>query len=132
MTRRSVRHAHRHAPGRTAPGKLCRIRPPVPSDEEAPGDGVIYETGLDGMIQEINEPVAVLTRFSGGQLDPLRFKWKNRIFDIERVTGKWEEHDGQYKLHYFSVVTKEEDFYELVYNTRTMGWTLSRTDLDGQ
>ena len=83
------------------------------------------------MIHEINESVTVLTRFSGGQLDPLRFKWKNRVFDVDRVTGKWEEHDGQYKLHYFSVITSEEDFYELVYNTRTMGWTLSRTDLDG-
>lgn len=83
------------------------------------------------MIHEINEPVTVLTRFSGGQLDPLRFKWKNRVFDVDRVTGKWEEHDGQYKLHHFSVITGEEDFYELVYNTRTMGWTLSRTDLDG-
>jgi hypothetical protein len=29
------------------------------------------------------------------------------------------------------VITSEEDFYELVYNSRTMGWTLSRTDLDG-
>jgi hypothetical protein len=103
----------------------------MPSDEPASHHDNIYETGPDGMIQDINEPVTVLTRFSGGQLDPLRFKWKNRVFDVDRVTGKWEEHDGQYKLHYFSVVTREEDFYELVYNTRTMGWTLSRTDLDG-
>jgi len=103
----------------------------MPSDEDASHHEATYETGLDGMIHEINEPVTVLTRFSGGQLDPLRFKWKNRVFDVDRVTGKWEEHDGQYKLHYFSVITGEEDFYELVYNTRTMGWTLSRTDLDG-
>lgn len=115
----------------TTPGQLCRIRPPAPSDEGALERANNYETGLDGMIQDINEPVTVLTRFSGGQLDPLRFKWKNRVFDIDRVTGKWEEHDGQYKLHYFSVITREEDFYELVYNTRTMGWTLARTDLDG-
>ena len=122
MTRRFRPH--------TTPGQLCRIRPPVPSDRGAPHE-TTYETGLDGMIQDINEPVTVLTRFSGGQLDPLRFKWKNRVFNVDRVTGKWEEHDGQYKLHYFSVLTSEEDFYELVYNTRTMGWTLSRTDLDG-
>ncbi len=116
--------------GRVTPGQLCRIRPPVPSDN-VPPDTTFYETGPDGMIQEINEPVAVLTKFSGGQIDPLRFKWKNRVFDVDRVTGKWEEHDGQYKLHYFAVVTKQEDYYELIYNTRTMGWTLSRTDLDG-
>jgi hypothetical protein len=123
MTRRPNAH--------TTPGQLCRIRPPMPSDGPASHRNTTYETGLDGMIQEINEPVTVLIRFSGGQLDPLRFKWKNRVFDVDRVTGKWEEHDGQYKLHYFSVITREEDFYELVYNTRTMGWTLSRTDLDG-
>ncbi len=123
MTRRPGSH--------TSPGQLCRIRPPVPADDNASRHDNTYQTGLDGMIHEINESVTVLTRFSGGQLDPLRFKWKNRVFDIDRVTGKWEEHDGQYKLHYFSVVTSEEDFYELIYNTRTMGWTLSRTDLDG-
>jgi hypothetical protein len=123
MTRRPRQH--------TTPGQLCRIRPPVPSDEDESHYERTYETGLDGMIQDINEPVTVLTRFSGGQLDPLRFKWKNRVFDVDRVTGKWEEHDGQYKLYYFSVVTKEEDFYELVYGTRTMGWTLVRTDLEG-
>ncbi len=123
MTRTQLRH--------TTPGQQSRIRPPMPSDKDASHRETTYEAGLDGMIQEINEPVTVLTRFSGGQLDPLRFKWKNRVFDVDRVTGKWEEHDGQYKLHYFSVLTSEEDFYELVYNTRTMGWTLSRTDLDG-
>ena len=117
------------ARSRTTPGQLCRIRAPHPSDEA--GTTTNYETGPDGMIHDINEPVTVLTRFSKGQIDPLRFKWKNRIFDVDRVTGKWEEHDGQFKLHYFSVVTKEEDFYELVYDTRTMGWTLSRTDLEG-
>lgn len=83
------------------------------------------------MIEEINEPITVLTRFSGGQMDPLRFRWKDRIFDIERVTGRWEEREGQYKLHYFSVITRKEDYYELVYNTRTMGWTLSKIDMDG-
>ena len=115
---------------RVRPGDLCRIRPPeMPKEASRRGDYI--EPAPDGMIQDINEPITVLTRFSSGQIDPLRFKWKNRIFDVDRVTGKWEEHDGQYKLHYFSVITKEEDFYELVYNTRTMGWTLSRTDLDG-
>jgi hypothetical protein len=83
------------------------------------------------MIQDINETVTVLTRFSGGALDPLRFKWRNRVFDVDRVTGKWEEREGQHKLHYFSIVTRGEDFYELVYNTRTLSWTLTRTDLEG-
>jgi hypothetical protein len=112
----------------TTPGQLCRIKAPIPRDEDT-RRGSSYETGLDGMVQEINEPITVLTRFSGGQLDPLRFKWNNRVFDIERITGKWEEHDGQYKLYYFAVVTGEDDFYELIYSTRTMGWTLSRTDV---
>jgi len=87
--------------------------------------------GSDEMIQDINESVTVLTRFSGGHIDPLRFKWRNRVVDVDRVTGKWEEHEGHYKLHHFAVVTKEKDYYELIYDTRTMGWTLSRTDLEG-
>ncbi len=121
-----------HRPTRhVTPGQLCRIRPPVPTDDNALPNMTSYETGPDGMIQDINEAVTVLTRFSGGQIDPLRFKWKSRVFDVDRVTGKWEEHDGQYKLYYFAVVTKAEDYYELIYSTRTVGWTLSRTDLEG-
>ncbi len=85
----------------------------------------------DPMIQDINEPISVLTRFSGGKMDPLRFKWKSRVFDVERVTGKWEVREGQFKCHHFSIVTAEEDYYELVYNTRTMDWLLSKTDLEG-
>lgn len=89
-----------------------------------------YETGPDGMVKDIGEPVAVLARFGKGQIDPLRFKWNTRVYDVDRVSGKWEEHEGQYKLYYFAVVSKEEDYYELIYSTRTMSWTLSRTDLD--
>ena len=94
-------------------------------------DRITSRENPDPTVHEINESVSVLTRFSGGQMDPLRFRWKNRVFNVERVTGKWEERDGQHKLHYFAVVAKEGDFYELVYSTRTMGWTLVRTDLEG-
>ena len=85
----------------------------------------------DPMIQDINEPISVLTRFSGGKMDPLRFKWKSRVFDVDRVTGKWEVREGQFKCHHFAIVTAEEDYYELIYNTRTMDWLLSKTDLEG-
>jgi hypothetical protein len=112
---------------RVSPGQLCRIKAPKPKDEEPRRS---YETGPDGMVRDINEPIAVLTRFSKGQIDPLRFKWNQRVYDIDRVSGKWEEREGQYKLYYFAVVTREEDYYELIYNTRTMGWTLSRTDME--
>ena len=90
-----------------------------------------YGVDADAMIQDINEAITVLTRFSGGHLDPLRFKWKSRIFDVDRVTGKWEEREGHFKLHHFAVITKEENYYELTYNTRTMDWMLSKTDLEG-
>jgi hypothetical protein len=112
---------------RTTPGQLCRIRAPESAGEKPRRD---YETGPDGMVRGIDEPISVLTRFSKGQIDPLRFKWDKRVYDIDRVSGKWEEHEGQFKRYYFAVVTREEDYYELVYSTRTMGWSLSRTDME--
>ena len=54
-----------------------------------------------------------------------------RVVDVDRITGRWEVREGQYKHHHFSVVTTEEDFFELVYDTRTMAWLLTRTDLEG-
>ena len=112
---------------RVSPGQLCRIKAPKPRDKEPARS---YETGPDEMVRDINEPIAVLTRFSKGQIDPLRFKWNKRVYDIDRVSGKWEEREGQYKLYYFAVVTREEDYYEIIYNTRTMSWVLSRTDME--
>jgi hypothetical protein len=122
---------------RTTPGQLCRIKPPRPGDEDDRGrdvkriPGGEYEVGPDGMLKDVGESVAVLARFGKGQIDPLRFKWNTMIYDVDRVSGKWEEHEGQYKLYYFGVVTKTEDYYELIYSTRTMSWTLSRTDSEG-
>ncbi len=114
---------------RTAPGQLCRIKPPRPGDEETRTRG--YDVGPDEMLKDIGEPVAVLARFGKGQIDPLRFKWNTSVYDVDRVSGKWEEREGQYKLYYFGIVTKAEDYYELIYSTRTMSWTLSRTDSEG-
>lgn len=112
---------------RTSPGQLCRIKAPRPKDEEDRR----YEVGPDGMLKDIGEPIAVLARFGKGRIEPLRFKWNTSVYDVDRVSGKWEEHEGQYKRYYFGVVTKAEDYYELIYSTRTMSWTLSRTDMDG-
>ena len=82
---------------RTTPGHLCRIHAPKPEDEKPRR---AYETGPDGMVKDIDEPISVLTRFSKGQIDPLRFKWNKRIYDEYGRKHRSLHSDGPHHQHF--------------------------------
>ena len=78
------------------------------------------------MFESLNDPVDVLTAFTGGSLEPLRFRWKGRVIRIRRVTGRWSRREGQTMLRFFSVEGGGPDSYELCYDPRGPRWILSR------
>jgi hypothetical protein len=78
------------------------------------------------MVQEIGEKVSVIARFRDNRFEPVRFKWEGRLCRIRTVTGRWSEHDGQYKIYHFSVVSETDSFYELSFHTKGMEWVLDR------
>ena len=78
------------------------------------------------MLESLNDPVDVLTAYTEGRLDPLRFRWKGRVIRVKRITGRWSRRDGQSLLRFFAVESREDDTYELCYDPRGPRWTLSR------
>ena len=78
------------------------------------------------MFESLNDPVDVLTAFTGGAIEPLRFRWRGRVIRVKQVTGRWSRREGQALLRYFAVQGATEDSYELCYDPRGPRWTLSR------
>ena len=70
-------------------------------------------------IEKIDEPIRVLAVFSGGAIEPLRFRWGRRTYNIDRVNGRWTDRaedpspatgTSGYSLHY-SVQVGQETYY---------------------
>ena len=78
------------------------------------------------MLESLNDPVDVLTAFTGGGFEPLRFRWRGRVIRIKQVTGRWSRREGQSLLRFFAVEGQAEDTYELCYDPRGPRWMLNR------
>jgi hypothetical protein len=78
------------------------------------------------MFESLNDPVDVLTVFTDGRVEPLRFRWKGKVIRVRRITGRWSRREGQSLLRYFSVEGPGADTYELCYDPRGPRWILSR------
>jgi hypothetical protein len=78
------------------------------------------------MFESLNDPVDVLTAFSEGKLQPLRFRWHGRVVRVSRVSGQWTRREGQALLRYFAVESQAGESYELCFDPRDARWTLCR------
>ncbi len=83
------------------------------------------------MLELLNQPIEVLSYFSGGRVKPLRFRWRGRVVRIRRVTGEWARQEGGGRVHYFSVVADGADYFELAYDVEQASWRLCRVWLEG-
>lgn len=83
------------------------------------------------MLESINETVDVLTLFAGGQASPLRFRWRNKVVRVAKVTGRWMRHEGEARLYFYSILADSSDYYELFYDARHLKWVLSKVWLAG-
>jgi hypothetical protein len=83
------------------------------------------------VIEKIQEPIEVLGKFLEGKIQPLRFRWRGRVFTVSQVTGTWIKRVGEHRVHYFSVGVGTRDAYELSYEARTTRWTLENIYLEG-
>jgi hypothetical protein len=81
-------------------------------------------------VEELNERVRVRADFSADGVTPRAFKRRGRVFRIERVNARWEDHTLNARRFHFSVEA-EGNVYELHLDSRDMGWTLDRVILEG-
>ena len=80
-------------------------------------------------VQELNEPVEVLTHFQEGRVRPLRFRWRGRVYRVLRVNGSWSRPRGTDQEHHFAVTADNSDTFELVFDTGQFRWRLTRVML---
>ncbi len=83
------------------------------------------------MIEKIHEPIEVLGKFLEGKIQPLRFRWRGRVFTVSDVTGTWIKRVGEQRVHYFSLGVGTKDSYEISYAPQTSRWTLENIYLEG-
>jgi hypothetical protein len=81
--------------------------------------------------EEIGDPVEVIALFRAGQMSPLRFRWKNRVYKVERVNGRWSTDEGYLRCKRFAVSAGGPDIYELSYAIETQHWELARVGMNG-
>lgn len=81
--------------------------------------------------ESIGDPVEVIVLFRHGKIQPIKFRWKDRVYKIVRVNGEWFSEQGEIRHRHFSVMAEGPDIYEIVYNTFSSVWELNRVCLVG-
>ncbi|MBC8204491.1 hypothetical protein ISS30_04185 [bacterium] len=81
--------------------------------------------------EDINDPIEVIALFSAGKLQPIKFRWRGRVYKIQRVNGRWESDEGRIRLHHYSVMADSPDVYEITYNPDRFIWKLDRVCMEG-
>ena len=79
----------------------------------------------------VETTVEVLARFERDGMTPFRFRWNDTVFRVSRVTGRWEDREGQFRRFFYAVITDTGDFFELRCDQKDLRWILSSAALDG-
>lgn len=80
---------------------------------------------------DIEEPIDVISVFTNGRMRPLRFKWKNQVYPIEKVNSKWITNAGANRYYHFSVMAQGPNCFELCFDALNLSWTLNCIYLEG-
>ncbi|MGB2824946.1 MAG: hypothetical protein WBF17_28505 [Phycisphaerae bacterium] len=81
-------------------------------------------------VEEIGEPIRVLVVFSGGGAEPMRFRWQQRTYKIDRINAHWVDRQCEgYCLHY-SVQVGEETYY-IHFASGEVQWWLDQVVIEG-
>lgn len=83
------------------------------------------------IFEDIHESIEVIAVFQSGKLNPLRFKWNERVYKIAKVNGGWVSDEGINRYYHYSVTVNGPDCFELCFDSRNMNWELARVCLEG-
>ena len=82
-------------------------------------------------VEELNDPIDVVTVFRDGKMAPVKFRWAGRTYPIARVAYAWVTRQGAYPVHHFSVFTDDGQSVEILLNIQTMQWSIVKVQMDG-
>lgn len=75
--------------------------------------------------QHIGEPIQVGVVFKKGQLFPRWFIWNNHKYNIQQITYRWKDKQGQEERYFFSV-SDGVNIYQIYLNNKQMNWRLNK------
>lgn len=81
------------------------------------------------MLEKYNDPIEVLVRFNKKKVEPAVFKWKGRVYNIEKVNLVHRQKQGDDKIYYFSV-SDAANFFRLAFHTRDLSWRIEEVYYD--
>lgn len=84
------------------------------------------------MNQTINEPVSVIAHYDAqtNKNWPVKLKWRNRIYLVEKIGLHHQLLVGQ-NLHHIFAVTSRGLYFKLKLDTQNLSWKLEEID-DGE
>lgn len=75
------------------------------------------------MLEQINDPIDVIAKFTGDKTIPVKFLWNGKEFLIQKVNLAYSQFIGRTKIYYFAV-SDSANYFKLQFNTETLAWTL--------
>jgi len=74
---------------------------------------------------EIKEKIRVVSLFENGQVKPMLFSWRKRIYKILKVAFSYSKNIGKEKIFYFSVECGSGVF-EISFNREKFSWEIEK------
>ena len=81
--------------------------------------------------EDVFQPIEVITLFQHGKIQPIKFRWNERVYKVEKVNGGWVSDEGINRMYHFSVMSQGPDCFELTYDSRSLKWELTRVCIEG-
>lgn len=75
------------------------------------------------MLEQINQPVEVVTIFKETGALPWKFLWQGKEYLVKKINLTYSSWEGRHKMHYFAV-SDNSNYFKLKFNTDNLRWTL--------
>jgi hypothetical protein len=75
------------------------------------------------MLEQINEPIEVIAKFSGNTTIPVKFLWHGREILIKKINLAYSSWEGRVKFHFFAV-SDDTNYFKLQFDSDNLTWTL--------
>ncbi len=72
--------------------------------------------------ERLDEPIKVRADFSGGEIQPLRFRRGQLALKVVAINSRWMDREGKRCLHHFSITADSGDVYQLCFDAGDLTW----------
>ena len=76
--------------------------------------------------EEITDPIEMISYFHNGEIEPVRFRWQDKVYRVQKIHGHWTSEQGAFRNHHFSLSAGGADIFEITYALETQAWEMTR------